>query len=67
MIDLLTRPEVRRWIYATTTAALALAGAYGLIAGDQLPAWMGLAAAVTGMAGLHTPDLDTPRRLDPED
>ena len=61
MIDLLTRPEVRRWIYATTTAALALAGAYGLIAGDQLPAWMGLAAAVTGMAGLHTPDLSLPQ------
>lgn len=48
-------PRVRRWLYAVTTAALAVAGVYGIVDGNQAAAWAGLAAAVTATAAANTP------------
>lgn len=47
-------PRVRRWLYGVTTAALAVLGVYGLIDSQQLAAWSGLAAAITGLAFINT-------------
>lgn len=51
----LLRPQVRRWAYGVATAGLVVAGAYGLVDGQEAAAWSGLAAAVTGMAFVNTP------------
>lgn len=51
---IITRPEVRKWIYGIATAALAVLGVYGLVTGAQIAAWAGLAAAVTGLATVNT-------------
>ena len=51
----LLRPHVRRWAYGCATAGLVVAGAYGIVDGQQAAAWAGLAAAVTGMAFANTP------------
>lgn len=48
-------PRVRRWAYGVTGAGLAVAGVYGLVDGEQLAAWMGLSAALFGLAIVHTP------------
>lgn len=48
-------PAVRRWLYTITAAAIALLGVYGLLDGQQIAAWMGLAAAVLGLAAAKTP------------
>lgn len=55
-------PARRRWLYTITGAALALAGIYGLVDGQQIAGWMGLAAAVFGVAAVHTPAPELPRR-----
>lgn len=47
-------PAVRRWLYGVATAALAVAGVYGLLDGQQLAAFSGLAAAITGLATIMT-------------
>lgn len=45
----------RQWAYGIAAAALALAGTYGLIEGDQRAALELLAAALFGMARVNTP------------
>ncbi|MDU7361228.1 MAG: hypothetical protein E7L00_08495 [Propionibacteriaceae bacterium] len=49
-------PRVRRWLYGVTTAALCVLGVYGVLDGQQLAAWSGLAAAITGLALANTGD-----------
>lgn len=52
---IITRPEVRRWIYGIATAALAVLGVYGIVTGEQIAAWSLLASAITGLAATNTP------------
>ena len=52
---IITRPEVRKWIYGIATAALAVLGVYGIVTGEQITAWSGLASAITGLAAANTP------------
>lgn len=40
----------RGWVYNVTIAALAVAMMYGLLNGQQAAAWLGLVAAIVGMA-----------------
>lgn len=54
-MNTLKDPRARRWLYIVTGAALAVAGVYGLLDGQQIAAWMGLAAAVLGLAVAKTP------------
>lgn len=54
-LETLLRPTVRRWLYQLAAAGLAIAGVYGLIDGQQLAAWMGLASALFGLAAMNTP------------
>ena len=61
-------PAVRRWLYGIATAALIVLGVYGLLTNEQIAAWMGLAAAITGLATVYTdPEQPTglPRRAMP--
>lgn len=60
-MTILTRPTVRRWLYGIATAALVLLGTYGLLDGQQIAAWTGLAAAITGLAWANTPTPTTAR------
>lgn len=43
-------PRRRRRLYIITGAALAVAGVYGVVDGNQSAGWLGLAAAVLGVA-----------------
>lgn len=52
---IITRPEVRKWIYGSATAALAVLGVYGIVTGEQIAAWSLLASAITGLATANTP------------
>lgn len=52
---IITNPAVRRWIYGIATAALAVLGVYGIVTGEQITAWSGLASAITGLATINTP------------
>lgn len=53
--------DVRGWIYNVTIAALAVLMVYGLLNGEQAAAWLGLVAAIVGMARANlTPDADPP-------
>ena len=52
---IITNPDVRRWIYGIATAALAVLGVYGIVTGEQITAWSGLASAITGLATVNTP------------
>ena len=52
---IITNPDVRRWIYGMATAALAVLGVYGIVTGEQITAWSGLASAITGLATVNTP------------
>lgn len=54
MKNLLT-PKARKWAYGVTGAGLAVAGVYGLLDGQQIAAWMGLSAALFGLAIANTP------------
>lgn len=58
-LERIATPRRRKWAYGVTTAALAVAGTYGVLTGDQLAAWLLLVAAVTGMATGKT-DTTTP-------
>lgn len=54
-------PDQRRWLYGVSTALVALAVAYGLVAQDQAALWVALAvAAFSGgsnvVAGRHVAD-----------
>ena len=55
-------PARRRWAYRVTGAALVIAGVYGILDGQQLAAWMGLAAAVFVVADRHVDDAPAARR-----
>lgn len=56
--QLLTRAR-RRWLYRVSWAALLVLGVYGVVNGEQMAAWAFLAAAVLGVADVHT-DPSTP-------
>ena len=49
--------RVRDWAYPVITAAVILLGAYGIIAEEQVPLWIGLGAALlgTGTATAYRP------------
>lgn len=49
--------EKRAWLYRIVTAVGALAVFYGLISGDALPLWLGLASTLlgSGTAAAYTP------------
>lgn len=58
-------PDRRRWLYGVACAALALAGAYGLLDDQMTSLWNILAAAVLGVAvghtgGTYTAPVETP-------
>ncbi len=56
MIDRIVKNRrARRYIYILTTAALAVLLGYGIIDGNQVAVFTGLAAAITGLAGLNVP------------
>ena len=59
---LLTRP-VRDWLYTIALAAVVVVMAYGLLSGDKAAAWLGLIAALLGMAKGNVPD--SPRSPEP--
>lgn len=53
----------RGWVYNVTIAALAVAMVYGLLNGQQAAAWLGLIAAIVGMARANlTPADYEPKR-----
>ncbi|WP_454921406.1 phage holin [Actinomyces naeslundii] len=52
---IITNPAVRKWIYGIASAALAVLGVYGIVSGEQITAWSGLASAITGLAAVNTP------------
>lgn len=52
---IITRPEVRKWIYGIATAGLGVLLAYGVVTGEQVAVWSGLAMSVTGLAAVNTP------------
>lgn len=58
MLAFLQQLRVRRWIYSITTSALLVLAAYGLLDGQQLAVWTGLAASVTGLAWANTSSPD---------
>ena len=47
-------PARRKWTYGVVAAALAVAGAYGLIDDNIAALWNILAAAILGVATQHT-------------
>jgi hypothetical protein len=53
-IEKLATPKRRKWAYGVTTAALTVAATYGWLTGEQVAAWLYLAAMVTGMATAKT-------------
>ena len=48
-------PQVRRYIYNVTIAALGVALVYGVVDGQHAAAWEALALAVVGLARAHVP------------
>jgi hypothetical protein len=52
---IITNPDVRRWIYGIATAGLGVLLVYGVVTGEQVAAWSGLAMSVTGLAAVNTP------------
>lgn len=56
MITWLKVPKHRKYIYRTATAALVLAGTYGLLGPEEVTAWTAFlgVALVTGMADANT-------------
>lgn len=59
MDRLIKNRAARRYIYGVATAALAVLGVYGVLTGEQMAVIAGLAAAVTGLAGINVPSRDT--------
>lgn len=50
----------RKWAYRVAWAVLGVLGVYGVVSGEQLAAWLLLAAALLGMADAHTDQGDGP-------
>ena len=48
-------PQIRRYVYNVTIAALGVALVYGVIDGQHAAAWEALALAVVGLARAHVP------------
>ena len=63
-LEAIATPGRRCWIYRVTWAIGALLGVYGVLNGDQLAAWLLVAAAVLGIADGHT-DPTTPTGMPP--
>jgi peptidoglycan/LPS O-acetylase OafA/YrhL len=53
METIMTRP-VRKYLYAVTIAAIALLAGLNYIDPDQVPLWLGFAAAILGIAAPMT-------------
>ena len=70
-LEAFATPRRRKWLYRVAWSVLALAGVYGVLTGEQLAAWLVVAAAVLGVADGHT-DPTTPtgqpsrEQVDPE-
>ena len=47
--------EARAEAAVREAAALAVLGVYGIVTGEQITAWSGLASAITGLATVNTP------------
>lgn len=48
---IITRPEVRRYIYSIIAAAMPLLAFFGLVGPEDAQLWLLLAAAVLGLSG----------------
>lgn len=59
-------PRWRDYLYPVTTAAVLLAGGYGLVTDELAPLWIGLAAALlgTGTATAYRPARTLPHASD---
>lgn len=67
LIAIFASRDVRGWIYNVTIAGLAVAMVYGLLNGQQAAAWLGLVAAVVGLArGNLTPEAGEISEYDPK-
>lgn len=60
-VSIIKSPEFRSWLYGVTMAALAVAGTYGILNGDEIAAWSILGSAVLGVARANTPTGEPPR------
>lgn len=54
MLDKLTTPKARNWLYGIAAAALTAAVAYNLVAPEHVPVWLDLAANILGVGGTGT-------------
>lgn len=54
MKNVLADPKVRQYLYSTATAVLALLVGYDIVAPDQVPLWLGFAAAVFAISATST-------------
>lgn len=64
-LEAIATPARRRWLYRVAWSVLGLLGVHGLVTGEQLAAWLLVAAAVLGIADSHTDPTTTsgmPRR-----
>jgi hypothetical protein len=49
-----TSAQARQWLYTVVTAALALLVGYDIVAPDQVPLWLGFAAALFAIGATGT-------------
>ena len=54
MLEKLTSAKARQYFYALATAVLALLVGYGVISPEQVPLWLGFAAALFAMGATTT-------------
>lgn len=54
MLQKLTTPKSRQWLYSIATAVLALLVGYDVIAAEQVPLWLGVVAAVFATGAMGT-------------
>lgn len=63
----ITAPKRRLWEYRVAAAVAALAGTYGLVQGDKLPALDYLLSVLFGQASAHVDTTEDPFTGDEED
>lgn len=65
MLETLTSPSARKWLYGVTIAVIAVLTGYDVITTDKAPLWLALAAAILGVVApavaiKHVPNTDDP-------
>lgn len=45
----ITRPQTRKWLYKVLGAVAGLAGAYGLLSGEEAILWLAVASSLLGL------------------